>query len=203
MALINCPECGKEVSDRAPACPNCGFPISGESTASQPNKTAEIEKFLDLALKGLQAQNSELVEKYCQCALELDPKNSRAWAISAAANAVEYTSDENKSGLAERLYDCIFEHITALLNIAHEMPLIYAPQFVAQCMCYHGELLAGIPCIPIPRLAAELQRFAAMDQESKKSILPKKRLIFSARCSGDSWDVRFRNLLVQKGRLQP
>ena len=124
-------------------------------------------------------------------------------AISAAANAVEYTSDENKSGLAERLYDCIFEHITGLLNIAHEMPLIYAPQFVAQCMCYHGELLAGIPCIPIPRLAAELQRFAAMDQESKKSIMPKKRLIFSARCSGDSWDVRFRNLLVQKGRLQP
>lgn len=24
MALIKCPECGKEVSDRAPACPNCG-----------------------------------------------------------------------------------------------------------------------------------------------------------------------------------
>lgn len=29
MALIMCPECGREkVSDRAPACPNCGFPIS-------------------------------------------------------------------------------------------------------------------------------------------------------------------------------
>ena len=28
MALINCPECNKEVSDIAKTCPNCGFPIS-------------------------------------------------------------------------------------------------------------------------------------------------------------------------------
>ena len=27
MALIKCPECGKEFSDKAPACPNCGYPI--------------------------------------------------------------------------------------------------------------------------------------------------------------------------------
>ena len=27
MSLIRCPECGKEFSDRAVACPNCGFPI--------------------------------------------------------------------------------------------------------------------------------------------------------------------------------
>ena len=27
MALINCPECGKEISDRAVACPNCGCPV--------------------------------------------------------------------------------------------------------------------------------------------------------------------------------
>lgn len=27
MALINCSECGKEVSDKAAACPTCGAPI--------------------------------------------------------------------------------------------------------------------------------------------------------------------------------
>lgn len=27
MALIKCPECGKEISDKAPACPHCGYPI--------------------------------------------------------------------------------------------------------------------------------------------------------------------------------
>ena len=28
MALIKCEECGKEISDRADACPHCGCPIS-------------------------------------------------------------------------------------------------------------------------------------------------------------------------------
>ncbi len=28
MALINCPECGKQFSDRAPACPDCGCPTN-------------------------------------------------------------------------------------------------------------------------------------------------------------------------------
>lgn len=28
MALIKCPECEKEVSDKAPACPHCGAPIN-------------------------------------------------------------------------------------------------------------------------------------------------------------------------------
>lgn len=28
MALITCPECGKDVSDSAVACPNCGFGIA-------------------------------------------------------------------------------------------------------------------------------------------------------------------------------
>ena len=27
MALIKCSECGKEVSDKAASCPNCGAPI--------------------------------------------------------------------------------------------------------------------------------------------------------------------------------
>ncbi|MBU1374628.1 MAG: zinc-ribbon domain-containing protein [Alphaproteobacteria bacterium] len=29
MALIACPECGKQVSSAAPACPSCGHPIAG------------------------------------------------------------------------------------------------------------------------------------------------------------------------------
>lgn len=30
MALIKCPECGKEISDKALACPNCGMPLRRE-----------------------------------------------------------------------------------------------------------------------------------------------------------------------------
>ena len=39
MALINCPECGKEISDKATNCPHCGYPISEPSIpASEPQK---------------------------------------------------------------------------------------------------------------------------------------------------------------------
>jgi uncharacterized membrane protein YvbJ len=41
MALINCPECGRDVSDRADKCPKCAYPISGDQT---PNKVQTIEQ---------------------------------------------------------------------------------------------------------------------------------------------------------------
>ena len=36
MTLINCPDCGKEVSDKAEACPFCGYPFTvGKKEAQQ------------------------------------------------------------------------------------------------------------------------------------------------------------------------
>ena len=29
MAIIKCPECNQEISDKAPVCPSCGVPIAG------------------------------------------------------------------------------------------------------------------------------------------------------------------------------
>lgn len=43
MALINCPDCGKKVSDQAPTCPNCGRPLE-EVSQSTPNVKAEGQK---------------------------------------------------------------------------------------------------------------------------------------------------------------
>lgn len=36
--LIKCPECGKEISDKAKSCPNCGFPIEGIKEKPVENK---------------------------------------------------------------------------------------------------------------------------------------------------------------------
>ena len=43
MALINCPECGKEVSNSAESCPHCGFPIT-----KQDNKRIKRIKIWEL-----------------------------------------------------------------------------------------------------------------------------------------------------------
>lgn len=54
MALINCPECSKEISDKAISCPNCGYPLTQNKTynvvlkAVGQNKIKLIEKLRSL-----------------------------------------------------------------------------------------------------------------------------------------------------------
>ena len=40
MALKDCKECGKEVSDKAVRCPHCGSPILAEDQLAQAGKVA-------------------------------------------------------------------------------------------------------------------------------------------------------------------
>ncbi len=57
MALIACPECNKQVSDQAPACPHCGFPIS--RPASKPNGAVQLMNCPDC--------NNGWVQSACGC----------------------------------------------------------------------------------------------------------------------------------------
>lgn len=42
MALIKCPECGRDVSDRAISCPNCGYPINELTVSGDGKLLSEI-----------------------------------------------------------------------------------------------------------------------------------------------------------------
>ena len=43
MALIQCPECKKEVSDRAEKCPNCAYPLKDTNSDQQDDNVLTIE----------------------------------------------------------------------------------------------------------------------------------------------------------------
>lgn len=68
MGMIKCTECGKEMSDKASVCPNCGCPIEdikaklGEIEAEQEakNKAKEAE---NVQRKLLQKQNVSVKKK--------------------------------------------------------------------------------------------------------------------------------------------
>ncbi len=51
MALIKCPECGKDISDKAEACPNCAYPIAklnkNNTVAQKESPNTDIEKHID------------------------------------------------------------------------------------------------------------------------------------------------------------
>lgn len=51
MALINCPECDKQISDKASACINCGHPIV--KTTSQHGLNIGDEQPIELTAKRL------------------------------------------------------------------------------------------------------------------------------------------------------
>ena len=63
MALINCPECGKSVSDQASSCPSCGHPINSaavtntaftpQTATAIPTKSRSIAILLAIFLGGI------------------------------------------------------------------------------------------------------------------------------------------------------
>ena len=55
MALIHCPECGREISDQAKACPGCGFPMDpqADETRRLAEARANDRVFLKKAGTGL------------------------------------------------------------------------------------------------------------------------------------------------------
>lgn len=102
MALINCPECGKEISDKAKACPRCGAPAKVlESPEKAEKKTSALKVFIVIAITiaviggcvvaGIYQQQQEekrLREKYerSDVAKELDKIHD---AINESAENVE------------------------------------------------------------------------------------------------------------------
>ena len=52
MALIKCPECGKEISDKATSCPNCGAPVSNQNNTGAPVSSTKVAKPVKEKKKG-------------------------------------------------------------------------------------------------------------------------------------------------------
>jgi len=62
MALIKCPECGKEVSDKASACIHCGYPLAEEKTENNESACA-LKKVVIPCYKGAPIEDELLAIK--------------------------------------------------------------------------------------------------------------------------------------------
>lgn len=63
MALIKCPECGHMVSDKADACPSCGFPIKTISNEEY-DKWISIPADCEMVLKYNRVKSMLVIEQY-------------------------------------------------------------------------------------------------------------------------------------------
>lgn len=109
MALIKCPECGKEISNRAKSCPNCGCPIEQVLES----KTVKIKMpNVNLSLLGLvSSRAATVIDKFDNvlwrgehgqmAVFEVDGPTVVTIQLGAWANEVTGTVEPNKK------YSCV------------------------------------------------------------------------------------------------
>lgn len=110
MALIKCPECGKEISDKAPACIHCGYPLSLLNSEKAKNTTAEKQSSI-----GVKADQKEYSFKIINC------NGSNAKMIITLKNKFHYSLEDAKAAILNLpLLISIKENITEIKKLAQE-----------------------------------------------------------------------------------
>lgn len=135
MALITCIECGKEFSDRASACPNCGCPIS-EILSAKVNKQ-EIEAYEEPVLPDIEAPSTSMAGKIMnavQDTVTTAIENSKnAYKVTKQIGAVQIDEVHNvfringaipvngkKSGLGKSMFKGMMAVSTIGMSVAAE-----------------------------------------------------------------------------------
>lgn len=101
MALIKCPECDKEVSDKASSCPNCGYPINNTISINNTSNYAQIRiacKTKTIKVDGISTSHGSIVN--------ISVNGSRSILLSAWGGAVgAFGSSVNATVIAGHKYD--------------------------------------------------------------------------------------------------
>ncbi len=86
MALVKCPECGKEVSDTANACPNCGYGVKVHFDKVKQKRQAELrKKQLEIEKRNRQVQlNVDYEERVSKVPMPNKPEFSKVGIIYIA-----------------------------------------------------------------------------------------------------------------------
>lgn len=88
MALITCPECGKQISDKAKTCPNCGCPVSDMNT-----ENAEDQSTPEVNANNVAGKMMNMVQSGIQTALE---NNKNAIHVTKTVGPVQIDEPHQK-----------------------------------------------------------------------------------------------------------
>ena len=119
MAIISCPECGKQVSDRAISCPECGFPINGTQAIPVQSNAEDVSKLLLLARRAREGSDSVNAKKYYDQILEKSPGCWEAIFYSVYYNALE-CKIMHISSAANSVANCIYSTFSAINDLQND-----------------------------------------------------------------------------------
>jgi hypothetical protein len=165
MALINCPECEKKISDKAIACPHCGAPQvckpqdDGEAylKSLQEGENHAIDQY-DKTLLTLAAGAFGVAFAFLKEIVKADNTHAKSWLICAwigwggalslsliafylSHKAMGHAQKQYRAGMKENLggcYDCLVKIINPIAGISFLFGLICMLVFVTQNLVYEN-----------------------------------------------------------------
>ena len=93
MTLIPCPDCHREVSDRAVACPHCGHPISEET-----GKRSALDRHAEGLIDSLTEEDQRILRALQGCRLTEKPVSSKDAKIRATLRQCQLTDTPTPPG---------------------------------------------------------------------------------------------------------
>lgn len=139
MALIKCPECGKEISDKAPTCIHCGFPLK-EMMTNKPLSEDTLKKIVVSNPDGLGILYQALVNLV---------KNTMGISEKEAKTMVEngnpITIDNLDYNTAQTIYEKLLDATRKVSNISDvEVRLVDTDEIVF----WNNRKAPPTPCCP-------------------------------------------------------
>lgn len=149
MALIKCSECGKEISDKASSCPNCGAPVAC-TNAIEPSKQPQVkpvkEKKKGSCLKTLLIAIAVFI-LFCSlvgsCGNDDKEENS-------SESTIQESDDNNDANSAETEPDYVaasenVDSATDELDVQDSTPAMSKEDFIASCQEFNYKTIARNP----------------------------------------------------------
>ena len=131
MALISCPECGKQISDRATACPDCGCPINATPAVPAPvaapteSNAEKAAKLLELAHRAKAGGDTKTAKHYYEQIRLLAPDNWEAIFYTVYYEALE-CKIMNIASAARSVANCLYGTFRAIADLKNDLAITKA-----------------------------------------------------------------------------
>ena len=146
MALIKCPECGRQVSDLAESCPDCGFPVKEYTLYNQKRVGAYCPRcgvYLMCGKKDYYENIKDEPCRFCGAQIQILPPDDKEFGIF-------FTQHENMRHLCDRVAKDYVSKLPEFSQEAYEKRLQRQAELAAEFDRKYGNPTVSTPLSKSP-----------------------------------------------------